>query len=493
MVAWRMVLSTPEYPQGRQIIIIANDITFLTGSFAVAEDKLFYEASVLARKLKIPRVYVAVNSGARIGLAKEVISKYKIAWEDPEDPEKGFKYVYLTSADHAQISNSVKTVLIEDEGETRFKIVDTIGKDDGLGVENLHFAGLIAGETARAYNEVVTISMVSFITVGIGSYLVRLGHRVIQMENSDIILTGHAALNKVLGKKVYASNNQLGGIQIMHNNGVSHKTEATDLNGVFRILNWLSYIPAYKGCELPITIPSDPISRPVDFIPTKSPYDPRWMLAGRKSPTNPSIWESGFFDKGSWDEIMSAWARTVITGRARLGGVPVGVIAVETRTVETEIPADPANVKSEERILQQAGQVWYPDSSYKTSEVIKDFNQEELPLIIFANWRGFSGGMKDMYDEILKFGSYIVDGLVAYKQPVLVYLPPNSELRGGAWAVLDSTINSRYMETYSDPEARGGVLEPEGTVEIKYKDKDLVLTIHRLDGQVVEVRLCTTC
>ncbi|KAL5289420.1 hypothetical protein ACFFRR_009517 [Megaselia abdita] len=487
MVAWRMVLSTPEYPSGRQIIIIANDITFLTGSFAVAEDKLFYEASVLARQLKIPRIYVAVNSGARIGLAKEVISKYKIAWEDPEDPEKGFKYVYLTSEDNAQISDSVKTVLIEDEGETRFKIVDTIGKDDGLGVENLHYAGLIAGETARAYNEIVTISMVSFITVGIGSYLVRLGHRVIQMENSDIILTGHGALNKVLGKKVYASNNQLGGIQIMHNNGVSHKTEASDLNGVYRILNWLSYIPAYKGGSLPITIPCDPINRPVEFIPTKSPYDPRWMLAGRKSPTNPSIWESGFFDKGSWDEIMAAWARTVIVGRARLGGVPVGVIAVETRTVESEVPADPANLKSEERILQQAGQVWYPDSSYKTSEVIKDFNQEELPLIIFANWRGFSGGMKDMYDEILKFGSYIVDGLVAYKQPVLVYLPPNSELRGGAWAVLDSTINSRYMETYSDPEARAGVLEPEGTVEIKYKDKDLILTIHRLDGQVIDM------
>ncbi|KAL5289538.1 hypothetical protein ACFFRR_009563 [Megaselia abdita] len=184
---------------------------------------------------------------------------------------------------------------------------------------------------------------------------------------------------------------------------------------------------------------------------------------------------------------MAAWARTVIVGRARLGGVPVGVIAVETRTVESEVPADPANLKSEERILQQAGQVWYPDSSYKTSEVIKDFNQEELPLIIFANCSGFSGGMKDMYAEILKFGSYIVDGLVAYKQPVLVYLPPNSELRGGAWAVLDSTINSRYMETYSDPEARAGVLEPEGTVEIKYKDKDLILTIHRLDGQVIDM------
>jgi len=37
----------------------------------------------------------------------------------------------------------------------------------------------------------------------------------------------------------------------------------------------------------------------------------------------------------------------------------------------------------------------------------------------------------DLYDEILKFGSYIVDSLVEYKQPVFIYLPPFAELRGG--------------------------------------------------------------
>lgn len=31
--------------------------------------------------------------------------------------------------------------------------------------------------------------------------------------------------SQLLGRKVYASNNQLGGVQIMFNNGVSHKTE----------------------------------------------------------------------------------------------------------------------------------------------------------------------------------------------------------------------------------------------------------------------------
>ncbi|NEU35088.1 hypothetical protein GN156_31010, partial [bacterium LRH843] len=79
------------------------------------------------------------------------------------------------------------------------------------------------------------------------------------------------------------------------------------------------------------------------------------------------------------------------------------------------LPADPANIDSEAKNVQQAGQVWFPDSAYKTAQAIKDFAQEDLPLIIFANWRGFSGGMKDMYEQILKFGSYIVDALREYE------------------------------------------------------------------------------
>jgi acetyl-CoA carboxylase carboxyltransferase component len=38
--------------------------------------------------------------------------------------------------------------------------------------------------------------------------------------------------------------------------------------------------------------------------------------------------------------------------------------------------------------------VWFPDSAFKTAQAIQDFGHEELPLFIFANWRGFSGGMK---------------------------------------------------------------------------------------------------
>jgi len=135
------------------------------------------------------------------------------------------------------------------------------------------------------------------------------------------------------------------------------------------------------------------------------------------------------------------------------------------------VPADPANLDSDAKVIQQAGQVWFPDSAYKTSQAIKDFSREQLPLMIFANWRGFSGGMKDMYEQVIKFGAYIVDALREYRQPVMIYIPPNGELRGGAWVVVDPTINERYMEMYADSESRGGVLEPEGTVEIKYRVK----------------------
>lgn len=47
MVAWQMTLKTPECPEGRDIIVISNDITYKIGSFGPAEDLLFKVRSSL--------------------------------------------------------------------------------------------------------------------------------------------------------------------------------------------------------------------------------------------------------------------------------------------------------------------------------------------------------------------------------------------------------------------------------------------------------------
>jgi len=58
----------------------------------------------------------------------------------------------------------------------------------------------MAGETQNLVIEMKGLILLLKVTcraVGIGSYLVRLGQRVIQVENSHLILTGAPALNNV--------------------------------------------------------------------------------------------------------------------------------------------------------------------------------------------------------------------------------------------------------------------------------------------------------
>ncbi|KAJ5287104.1 Acetyl-CoA carboxylase [Penicillium angulare] len=471
MVGWLVTARTPEYPRGRRFIIVANDITFQIGSFGPQEDKFFHKCTELARKLGIPRIYLSANSGARIGIADELIPQFSVAWNNPAKPEAGFKYLYLTpevkKRFDASKESTVITEPINEDGEERHKITTVIGAKDGLGVECLKGSGLIAGATSKAYEDIFTITLVTCRSVGIGAYLVRLGQRAIQVEGQPIILTGAPAINKLLGREVYTSNLQLGGTQIMYKNGVSHMTATDDFEGVQKIVEWMSFVPDKKGAPVPIRAWSDD-------------WDRKQEEEG---------FLSGLFDKDSFEEALGGWAKTVVVGRARLGGIPMGVIAVETRSVENVTPADPANPDSMEMITQEAGGVWYPNSAYKTAQALRDFNNgEQLPVMILANWRGFSGGQRDMYNEVLKYGSYIVDALVKYEQPIFVYIPPHGELRGGSWVVVDPTINPEQMEMYADEESRGGVLEPEGIVNIKYRRDKQLDTMARLDPTYGDLR-----
>ena len=92
-----------------------------------------------------------------------------------------------------------------------------------------------------------------------------------------------------------------------------------------------------------------------------------------------------------------------------------------------------------------------------------------------------------MFEEILKFGAYIVDGLRLFQQPVFIYIPPHGTLRGGAWVVVDQTINLQFMEMYADDTARAGVLETEGTLDVKFRKKDIIAQAHRLDDQLLRL------
>uniref|UniRef100_A0A5K3FW46 Carboxyl_trans domain-containing protein n=1 Tax=Mesocestoides corti TaxID=53468 RepID=A0A5K3FW46_MESCO len=332
----------------------------------------------------------------------------------------------------------------------------------------------------------------------------------LQIAKSHIILTDITVLNKLHGSQVYTSNDQLGGIKVMAKSGMCHLVVPDEFTAIQQMVNWLSFVPLKRGARLPLLrqpVPTsicaggvDPIDRPVEYIPSRERTndDPRWMFTGvlsgqfestlddddilEASTEKDQQWLSGFFDWGSWQELHGSWATGVIVGRARLGGIPCGVITPETRVSVNQVPADPSDPVSKEQSIKRYGRVWYADTSYKTAQTIADFAREELPLFVFANWRGISGGLKDMYEQILKFSTMIVEELITYPCPVFVYLPPHAELRGGAWVIFDPAINPDHVELFCAPDTcRGGVMAPEGTVEMKFGAADLVTTMHRLD------------
>lgn len=444
MRAWELLLANK-----RRILILANDPKIQNGSFGPLEDAFFEKMTYYALEKGYPRIYISSNTGGRLTINENLKKCYRIKWLDPTDIQQGVAYLYLTDADYQRYKNEIQAEYIAPD---IWKIIAI----HNAGMETLDGAAAIARATVDAYRQGLTFTYVTGMSVGIGAYLAKLGERVIQKRDAPIILTGFNALNKIIGKEVYQSNLQLGGPDVMGRNGIAHRLVDTDQEGVQTILQWLNFGSVSCPVEPPMFNTSNLI--PDAFTPTEDLLD-------------------AFFDPGSFFELMPDWAQTVKTGRAFLGGIPVGVIATNNQTVKKCPPLDPGHPLQQECL--QSGCVWYPDSALKTAQAINDLKNEQLPLIIFANWRGFSGGTTDMYNDILRQGSAIVKALVDYTRPVFIYIPPFCQLRGGAMVVLSKSINKRFIRMYADPTARVNILEPSGVLPIKYKTKDIAETMDR--------------
>lgn len=85
MVVWKMIFKSFEYLEGRDIIVIGNDIIYRIGFFGFQEDLLFFRVFEFVRVEGIFRIFVVVNSGVRIGLVEEIRYMFYVVWVDFED------------------------------------------------------------------------------------------------------------------------------------------------------------------------------------------------------------------------------------------------------------------------------------------------------------------------------------------------------------------------------------------------------------------------
>ena len=108
------------------------------------------------------RVFSFSDGCCRFALLPQVKSKFQVAWVDPADPSKGFKYIYLSPADYATLSATGSVIahkvsvpgVVKADGtqsaEDQYVVTDIIGSGEDLGVENLRGSATIAGEVGLA-------------------------------------------------------------------------------------------------------------------------------------------------------------------------------------------------------------------------------------------------------------------------------------------------------------------------------------------------------
>lgn len=479
--AFRLLLRTPEAPQGREaIVMIANDVS-VSAAFKPSTAALYDLAAQRAVREGLPFMVFQANQGASFAIEAEIVKRFHVEFKDEAKglSEGNVASLYLNSADIEDLNrmregavyvrrsasdldvpqDAVVVVDAADE-KGRYRIVAIPGSAEGLDADSLNGSGRIAGASERARKNFYTSTIVSgYLSVGIGAYLSRLLGEVIQ--NGPIVLTGYKILNAVLQARAYLSEEQIGGRQqIMLPNGVAYWGAHDDNEAIAQWLRNLSRVPVAKDAKPPVMITRDPVSRvlcrPTPDLRRNSYFVPEQLA------------DAGEFDPRR-DEKLAEFGRNVRAYSIPIGGLPIDLLLMEKdpKKIGITVPADPGDTTSTEIKLPQSPNVLEPDGSFKIAEVIREASRQQRGVIIMPDIRGFSGGTLHMFLQILKRGSDIVGAIEEADVPIYMYLEPGGQLRGGAWVVFDRAISGNMrVRMFADPDGRGGVLEPKGQVEL---------------------------
>jgi acetyl-CoA carboxylase carboxyltransferase component len=129
----------------------------------------------------------------------------------------------------------------------------------------------------------------------------------------------------------------------------------------------------------------------------------------------------------SWREAESA-----VIWDARIGGIPVCLIGLESRTMARRgfVPADgPPNFTSG---------TLFPQSSRKVARAINGASANR-PVVVLANLSGFDGSPESMRRRQLEYGAEIGRAVTNFRGPIVFVVV--SRYHGGAFVVFSKQLN----------------------------------------------------
>jgi acetyl-CoA carboxylase carboxyltransferase component len=391
IVAGVVTTPTSRHPQGVTRVVLLGDPTKSLGALSEPECRRVIAALDLAERMRVPLEWYALSAGARISM------------------ESGTENMDWVAAALKRIVE-----FTQDGGEI-----------------NILVAGINVG--AQPYwNAEATMLMH---TKGI----------LVMTPDSAMVLTGKQSLDFSGG--VSAEDNfGIGGYdRVMGPNGQAQYW-APDLTAARDVLMWHydhTYVaPGESGPRRAAT--SDPVDRDVSAFPhavagsdfttvgqifsaatnpdRKKPFDIRTVMRALSDQDLPAL--------ERWAGMADA--ETAVVQDVHLGGIPVCLLGIESRSVPRRgfPPTDGPDTYT-------AGTL-FPWSSKKAARAINAASGNR-PLVVLANLSGFDGSPESMRKLQLEYGAEIGRAIVNFRGPIVFCVI--SRYHGGAFVVFSKALN----------------------------------------------------
>ena len=323
--------------------------------------------------------------------------------------------------------------VLQTAGRARMPVVGFI---ESAGARLQEGVAALAGY-ARIFNhhvalsgQVPQISVICGASAGGGSYSPALTDFVVMTQKASMFLTGPGVVKEVMGESIDAAT--LGGPRVHARNGVCQLVADGDLDAAWLVRDLLDYLPQHAG-ELPRRWPSMDAFEGASDEPVpdekRRVYDVRDVVRT-------------LVDGGRLLEISPRWARSMLTGFARLDGRAVGIVANQPRYL---------------------GGVLDAESATKGARFVRTCDLYGIPLIVLVDTPGFLPGRGQEKIGVIRHGAKLVHAFAAATVPrVTVVL---RKAFGGAFIA----INSRELGAdlvLAWPQAQLGVMGGKQAVDL---------------------------
>ena len=281
-----------------------------------------------------------------------------------------------------------------------------------------------------------SVSLALGSVAGIGAARVATSHySVIVKGSAQMMIAGPALVD--WAKLGDVSKEELGASKIHTRNGAIDDEVETEVEAFARAKQFLSYLPSSADELPPVVESNDDPQRREQALLEIVPRDPRKVYRMH------SVLDA-VLDRGSFFEIGLKWGKSIITGLARLNGIPIAVFA--------------------ENPLIYGG-AWTADACRKLTRLIDLAATFHLPLVHLEDCPGFLIGKQSEDDATIRFGAQALAALGQATVPFCcVVVRKAFGVAGGA----NHKPGTHHVRV-AWPSGDWGSLPIEGGIEVAYK------------------------